>query len=68
MVFFFSQGSCFKFLFSAGFPAGVIQIVNGTAPVVNALIDHPLVKCVAFVGSTKVNILFKQDLVLCLPT
>lgn len=38
----------------AGFPAGVIQIVNGTAPVVNALIDHPFVKCVAFVGSTKI--------------
>jgi len=38
----------------AGFPKGVVQCVNGTAEVVNALIDAPDVKAVAFVGSTKI--------------
>jgi len=39
----------------AGVPKGVISVVNGVAPVVEALIDHPLVKGVTFVGSTKVS-------------
>lgn len=38
----------------AGLPAGVFNIVNGTATAVNALCDHPLVKVVTFVGSSKV--------------
>lgn len=38
----------------AGVPKGVINIVNGLAPVVEAIIDNPHVKAVTFVGSTKV--------------
>jgi methylmalonic acid semialdehyde dehydrogenase len=38
----------------AGLPAGVFTIVNGTAPVVEAICDHPDIKAVTFVGSTKV--------------
>ncbi|NOY99516.1 MAG: CoA-acylating methylmalonate-semialdehyde dehydrogenase [Chloroflexi bacterium] len=38
----------------AGFPKGVINLVNGAADTVNALLDHPDVKAVSFVGSTPV--------------
>ncbi len=38
----------------AGFPKGVVNLVNGAADTVNALLDHPQVKAVSFVGSTPV--------------
>lgn len=38
----------------AGFPPGVVNLVNGGAETVNALLDHPLVAAVSFVGSTPV--------------
>lgn len=38
----------------AGFPKGVINMVNGTKDCVEALIDHPNVKAVTFVGSSPV--------------
>ncbi len=38
----------------AGFPDGVVNLVNGSADTVNALLDHPLVQTVSFVGSTPV--------------
>jgi malonate-semialdehyde dehydrogenase (acetylating)/methylmalonate-semialdehyde dehydrogenase len=38
----------------AGIPDGVFQIVNGTKPTVDALIEHPDVKAVSFVGSSPV--------------
>ncbi len=38
----------------AGLPDGVFNIVNGAADVVNALCDHPKIRAMAFVGSTKV--------------
>merc|ERR1711884_324814 len=38
----------------AGFPEGVINLVNGTKEAVEALCDHEDVKAVTFVGSTKV--------------
>jgi len=38
----------------AGFPKGVINLVNGAAETVNALLDHPEVKAISFVGSTPV--------------
>ncbi|KAB1190551.1 CoA-acylating methylmalonate-semialdehyde dehydrogenase [Haloferax sp. MBLA0076] len=38
----------------AGFPDGVVQLVNGDADAVNALIEHPGVEGVSFVGSTPV--------------
>lgn len=36
----------------AGFPNGVINIINGSVDTVNSIIDHPLVKAISFVGST----------------
>ena len=41
-------------LHEAGFPAGVVNIVHGSAEAVNALLDHPGVASVSFVGSTPV--------------
>ncbi len=38
----------------AGFPAGVVNLVNGDAEVVDALCTHPDVKGISFVGSTPV--------------
>ena len=38
----------------AGFPKGVISLVNGSRETVEALLDHPLVRAVSFVGSTPV--------------
>ncbi|MEW5976709.1 MAG: CoA-acylating methylmalonate-semialdehyde dehydrogenase [Acidobacteriota bacterium] len=35
-------------------PPGVIGLVNGSETVVNALLDHPEVKAISFVGSTPV--------------
>ena len=39
---------------AVGLPDGVINIVHGTVEVVNALCDHPLVKAVTFVGTSRV--------------
>jgi malonate-semialdehyde dehydrogenase (acetylating)/methylmalonate-semialdehyde dehydrogenase len=36
----------------AGFPAGVFTIINGDKTTAESLIDHPVTKAVAFVGST----------------
>jgi malonate-semialdehyde dehydrogenase (acetylating)/methylmalonate-semialdehyde dehydrogenase len=38
----------------AGFPKGVVQVVNGTKETVDAILDHPLIRAVSFVGSTPV--------------
>lgn len=37
-----------------GLPNGVINMINGGADTVNAILDHPLIKAVSFVGSTGV--------------
>src|SRR5690554_6894636 len=39
----------------AGIPAGVLNVVHGGEEAVNAICDHPLIKAVSFVGSTKVG-------------
>ncbi|WP_313279275.1 CoA-acylating methylmalonate-semialdehyde dehydrogenase [Stutzerimonas balearica] len=39
----------------AGVPPGVLNVVHGGPEVVNALCDHPDIKAVSFVGSTKVG-------------
>jgi len=44
----------FELIEQAGFPAGVVQLVNGSKETVDALLDHPQVKAVSFVGSTPV--------------
>ncbi len=38
----------------AGFPAGVVQLVHGGKETVDAILDHPRIKAVSFVGSTPV--------------
>ncbi len=44
----------FELIERAGFPKGVIQLVNGSKETVDALLDHPLVRSISFVGSTPV--------------
>ncbi|WP_266159926.1 CoA-acylating methylmalonate-semialdehyde dehydrogenase [Dyella silvatica] len=39
----------------AGVPKGVLNVVHGGEEVVNALCDHPDIKALSFVGSTKVG-------------
>lgn len=39
----------------AGIPKGVLNVVHGGSDVVNAICDHPDIKAVSFVGSTKVG-------------
>ncbi|WDL65811.1 CoA-acylating methylmalonate-semialdehyde dehydrogenase [Xanthomonas campestris pv. campestris] len=39
----------------AGIPKGVLNVVHGGEEVVNALCDHPDIKALSFVGSTKVG-------------
>ena len=38
----------------AGLPAGVFSVLNGAKNVVQAITDHPNIKAVAFVGSSKI--------------
>ncbi|MFZ1770389.1 MAG: aldehyde dehydrogenase family protein, partial [Caldilinea sp.] len=44
----------FRLLEEVGFPPGVVNLVNGGADTVNALLDHPAIAAVTFVGSTAV--------------
>jgi malonate-semialdehyde dehydrogenase (acetylating)/methylmalonate-semialdehyde dehydrogenase len=39
---------------STGLPKGVVNIVNGGKPAVDAILDHPEIQAVSFVGSTPV--------------
>jgi malonate-semialdehyde dehydrogenase (acetylating)/methylmalonate-semialdehyde dehydrogenase len=41
-------------LIEAGLPDGVFQIVHGAKEAVDALLDHPQIKAVSFVGSTPI--------------
>ena len=50
-----------ELLKEAGLPDGVFNIVNGGKEVVEAICDHPEIKAVSFVGSTKVaKIVYKR--------
>jgi malonate-semialdehyde dehydrogenase (acetylating)/methylmalonate-semialdehyde dehydrogenase len=44
----------FELLEQTGLPKGVVNLVNGGKDVVNALLDHPQVRAISFVGSTPV--------------
>lgn len=44
----------FELLDQTGLPPGVVQLVHGGRETVDALLDHPLVKAVSFVGSTPI--------------
>ena len=48
-------------LTEAGLPKGVFTVLHGTAATVDAIIDHPAVKAIGFVGSSKVaKIVFQR--------
>ena len=49
-----TQAYIFKLIEEAGFPPGVINLVNGSHEVADMLMDHPSVKGISFVGSTPV--------------
>ena len=44
----------FKLIDEAGFPDGVVNLVNGSVDTVNGLLEHDAVEGVSFVGSTPV--------------
>jgi malonate-semialdehyde dehydrogenase (acetylating)/methylmalonate-semialdehyde dehydrogenase len=44
----------FELIDQCGFPEGVIQLVNGAKETVDAILDHPAIRAVSFVGSTPV--------------
>jgi malonate-semialdehyde dehydrogenase (acetylating)/methylmalonate-semialdehyde dehydrogenase len=44
----------YELLEKTGLPKGVVNMVNGGKPVVDALLDHPQVRAISFVGSTPV--------------
>jgi malonate-semialdehyde dehydrogenase (acetylating)/methylmalonate-semialdehyde dehydrogenase len=49
-----SQMIIFELLHEAGFPAGVVNLVHGAKDAVNAILDHPGIAGVSFVGSSPV--------------
>jgi malonate-semialdehyde dehydrogenase (acetylating) / methylmalonate-semialdehyde dehydrogenase len=49
-----TMGRVFELLERTGLPQGVVNLVNGGKPAVDALLDHPKVRAVSFVGSTPV--------------
>jgi len=44
----------FKLVEQVGFPKGVINLVNGSKEAVDAILDHPEIRAVTFVGSSTV--------------
>ena len=44
----------FKLLDALRLPPGVVNLVNGGRDVVNAILDHPIIRSVSFVGSSTV--------------
>lgn len=49
-----TQQRIFELMAEAGFPPGVVNLVNGARTVVDAILDHPGIEGVSFVGSTPV--------------
>src|SRR3989338_4629272 len=49
-----TQIMIFKLIEEAGMPKGVLNLVNGSKEIVNALCTHPDIKGISFVGSTPV--------------
>jgi len=39
---------------SAGFPRGVVNFINGGPDTVNAILDHPTIRAISFVGSAAI--------------
>ncbi len=51
----YSSGRLALLLKEAGIPDGLFGVINGGADAVNALCDHPDIKAMGFVGSTRVG-------------
>ncbi len=49
-----SSQRLFALIDQLGLPAGVVQLVNGGKEVVDAILDHPAIRAISFVGSTPV--------------
>jgi malonate-semialdehyde dehydrogenase (acetylating)/methylmalonate-semialdehyde dehydrogenase len=47
-----TQTKIFEIVDEIGFPEGVVNMVHGSRDVVNALLDHPDIEGISFVGST----------------
>jgi malonate-semialdehyde dehydrogenase (acetylating)/methylmalonate-semialdehyde dehydrogenase len=47
-----TSNKLFHLLEVAGFPPGVVQLVNGSKETVNSILDHPAIRAISFVGST----------------
>ncbi|MBI9092328.1 MAG: CoA-acylating methylmalonate-semialdehyde dehydrogenase [Desulfobacterium sp.] len=47
-----TQAKVFEIIDGVGFPEGVVNTVNGSRDVVNALLDHPDIEGISFVGAT----------------
>jgi malonate-semialdehyde dehydrogenase (acetylating)/methylmalonate-semialdehyde dehydrogenase len=44
----------FELLAQAGFPPGVVNLVNGAKETVDAILEHPTIRAISFVGSSPV--------------
>ena len=49
-----TMNMAFDLLDAAGFPPGVVNLINGGPDCVDAILDHPAIDAVSFVGSTPV--------------
>ena len=49
-----TMSKVFEMLDEIGLPKGVVNLVNGTKETVDAILDHPDIRAVSFVGSTPV--------------
>lgn len=47
------QRRVFELIAETGFPPGVVNLVNGGKDAVDAILDHPRIRAVSFVGSTR---------------
>src|SRR5690606_41223378 len=43
-----------ELMIEAGLPAGILNVVNGDKTAVDAILDHPRIEAVGFVGSTPI--------------
>lgn len=49
-----TMGLIFDLIDQLGLPPGVLQLVNGGKETVDAILDHPVIRAISFVGSTAV--------------
>ena len=50
----FTMVKVFELLEEVGFPKGVVNMVNGSKDTVEAILEHPTIRAISFVGSTPV--------------